>query len=128
MYVLIDPSEREQFVFFTSTDLVVWSKVTFPRALYSTLLTALNAVLEPAGLSALKGLAVKVGKGSFTTDRIAVTTVNMLVLSQQIPAVAVAELDFEDISRELKSLVGPAYIVARYSGPPNVGTQAPYLH
>ena len=128
MYVLIDPSGREEFVFYHSTDLVNWSKVSFARSACSGLLTALVSLVEREGknIAALEGVVVLVGKGSFTSDRIAITMVNMLVFSLSIRAATIDELDFSSVAGLFQTQAKPHYLVARYSGRPNVGAHEPY--
>ncbi len=129
MYVLIDPSERETFVFYFSVDLVTWTKKVVDSGACPHLLGALIVALADEGvvLASLAGIAVRVGKGSFTRDRVAVTIVNMLVFSLKIPAVTVDAVDFTSLNQRFQSLGEARYIVATYSSPPNVGAKQPYL-
>ncbi len=129
MYVFIDPAEREAYHFYSSRDTRAWEEARFPRTEFASLLAALLHFLAEQGesLQTLKGIIVRVGKGSFTADRIAITTVNMLVFSLSIPALTTKELAVDAVGEALRSVTKPQYIVAEYSAPPNVGTKEPYI-
>ncbi len=129
MYLFIDPSEREKYHFYTSYDTVSWEEGYFPRAQFSSLLAAVIEAVAAKGetLASLKGIMVLVGKAGFTSDRIAVTTVNMLVLALRIPALTTMNNDPAAAGEALRAAGEPQYIVAKYSALPNVGTKEPYI-
>jgi tRNA A37 threonylcarbamoyladenosine modification protein TsaB len=123
MYVAIDPAEKEDFLFWTTPDVhSSWTQKRIARSSARSLLEALVLLLEEVGekLTTLQGIAVRLGHGSFTADRVAVTTINMLVLSLRIPAVSVDVLSSESLAAAFKNAQGGQYLAAQYSGEPNV--------
>lgn len=70
----------------------------------------------------LKGVAIVVGKGRFTSTRVAVATANTLAYAFNIPVLAVS--DFKDeIFEDLKKQISGQYVSAEYSGAANIGSK-----
>ncbi len=72
----------------------------------------------------ISGLAVRVGSGSFTSTRMAVTTANALAYALNIPVVAVGPDENwpnQNIGERIACAHPGQYVLATYSGAPNIG-------
>lgn len=124
MYILLGMEERDvvRIVCFTKDQAQEYQV----PAKNSEILTHIDACLAKNNrtLAEIKGIAVVVGAGTFTSTRLAVTVGNTIAYVQQIPIVAVsAELKnnyTNSIELCEKQLVG-IYVSATYSGSPRIG-------
>ncbi len=89
----------------------------------AAVLAELVAWLETVGLSLkdIKGVAVGLERGSFTTTRVLTTIANTLGMAYRIPVESLTEeeLGEQTIERLKKATIGKP-LVARYSGMPNI--------
>lgn len=72
-------------------------------------------------LNRLRGIAVVVGLGRFTSTRIAVTTANTLAFAFKIPVIGVKGRDLALAEKRLKSARPGMYLSATYSGEAHIG-------
>ena len=121
MYLLIDNSSPEKIV------LGLWLNNKMVQGFYDTsgyiLLAAIEDFLhqQNSEVKDLTGIAVLVGKGSFTSTRIAVTIANTLAYSLQIPVVATVSFDEAGLMNKIKNTPVGVLVSAVYSGEPNIG-------
>ena len=76
---------------------------------------------QKISLKDLRGLAVLVGKGSFTATRVATTVANTLAYTLVVPVLAALEIDFAKLPAEIMNTPVGRYASARYSAPANIG-------
>ncbi|MBI2444345.1 MAG: hypothetical protein HYV42_03850 [Candidatus Magasanikbacteria bacterium] len=125
MYLLIDSSNPEQYLIAVdSTERGEWQEFPYPRPDYASPLAALaNFFLaNNLALSALSGIAVRVGVGSFTALRTAVTVANTLGFAWGIPVIAwesAAEKPL--LAPRLQQARPGIYVSPAYSAPPRIG-------
>ena len=122
MYILIDPSEKGKIkvVGFDENEV----QVEIFDAPNREILRSLDSFLQKrnADKTAVQGIAVVVGVGGFTSTRLATTLGNAWHFAQKTPLLAVS-LDEAIEPQKLITRFGSAkeYILAEYSGEPNVG-------
>lgn len=123
MYLCIDSTERNNhhLILFEKGD----KKETY--ADHPFLLVAIENFLESVGVSKkeIQGIAVVVGKGTFSSIRMATTLANAWHYSLHIPIISIPSegLDHLDsCAEELQSQKDSGYILPTYSGPPNIGS------
>jgi hypothetical protein len=123
MYLCIDNSKTEKNVFFVSKDGSSWRTHEFDASGEGSLQRDLEKVLivEKAELSAIKGIAVRVGVGKFTATRLAVTFANTLAYSLRVPVVAEKDIDLSTIAKIMESAPVGRYALASYSAEPRIG-------
>ena len=121
MYLLLDNSDRENICICKWLN-NGWSQNFFPSSEYG-LVEAIDHFLkkEDKKVEDLKGLAVLVGKGSFTSTRIAITVVNTLALVLKIPVVSVSSVLDTNVVQKIKNSIPGVFAAAVYSGEPNIG-------
>lgn len=128
MYLFLD-NTAEQEIFLSSFAEGKWSEKAYKqnRASPKPLLFYVDKFLKNSGaaLADLSGLAVLIGKGRFTSTRVAVTTANALAFALNIPVIGVSEKSYKDIEKKLKSSRRGVYVSAKYSGEANIGKPRP---
>ncbi len=121
MYLFLDNSDAENIVLglWLNNDLVQRS---YPAG-EKNLVVAIDKFLqeEKCVLKDVKGIAVVVGKGSFTSTRIAVTVANTLSYALGVPVVATSSIDEPDLITKIKNAKKDVLVSAVYSGEPNIG-------
>ena len=122
MYLFIDNSSPGLISFFCYLN-TKWVQVDFVSLTAGDLLINLDKLLKKMGQNKvdLRGLEVRVGKGSFTSTRVAVTLVNTLAWSLGIPVVAIAEDGPTDLEVLIKNTPVGQYVSAKYSGQVKIG-------
>lgn len=122
MYLVIDNSVDNQVLFYAYLN-TKWVQGVIALD-GKSLLSALKVFCESVGqqLRQIKGVAVVVGVGRFTSTRVATTTANALALSLSIPVLAIDKFS-EDLNKQLAMTTRGVYISARYSAPANIGTK-----
>lgn len=122
MYLVIDNSIDNQVLFYT------YLNTKWVQAVVATnqknLLLALGEFCDSVGkqIKDLKGVAVVVGVGKFTSTRVATTMANALALSLRIPVLAVDKFS-ENLHEQLVNVPLGVYVSARYSAPANIGVK-----
>lgn len=123
MYLLIDPSERNQIclVLFDTARVIQKRIETSNR----TLLASIDAFFDEQGYSKdrVAGIAVVIGAGAFTSTRIAVVVANTFGYVLEIPLLGVMpdRVDaIQDIIPELLAQPVGQYISATYAGEPSI--------
>jgi tRNA A37 threonylcarbamoyladenosine modification protein TsaB len=124
MYLLIDLSQRD------TIDLTFFTTETLEHKKYQRqnreLLVSIEEALTQLGVekSAIAGIMVVVGTGSFTNTRLAVTVANTWGHANNIPLLAIKASQIEEAQQLiplLESQPKGQYISATYSGEPNIG-------
>ena len=125
MFLLIDNSVFPEIKLYLY-DGQNWEKKTYKaNRRDNPLLKFVDGFLEVSKLSIkdIEGMAVVVGRGSFTSTRIATTLANTLIFALKIPAVAVNEVNLERLAKifsNKKFKNNKNYLSATYSGKPNI--------
>jgi tRNA A37 threonylcarbamoyladenosine modification protein TsaB len=126
MYILIDMSVKDtiRIVQFDTEGTLLHETITSGTTV--ALLQVLDMSLKEASrtITDVRGMAVLVGIGSFTSTRIAVTVVNAIVYANQICARATTAADHADLPNIARLLIEARpgqYISATYSGVPRIG-------
>lgn len=120
MYLLIDNSEDEKISLHYCLN-TKWVQAVFEIKKVKNLLNAIDKLFKKIGIKPrdLRGVAVVVGKGRFTSTRVATTVANMFGYTLDIPVVAVERVN------NLKSIFSGAkigqYVSAKYSAEANIG-------
>lgn len=124
MFLLIDSSQKD------AVALALFDADTIIKKEYSgknrELLAFVDSFLRECNVNTkdVRGIAVVVGEGSFTSTRIAVTVVNTFGYALHIPLLAISKKEADDtqilVSKIKKQPIGQ-YISATYSGEPNIG-------
>lgn len=120
MYLLIDNSDREVINLYLSLNNKI---VQYPyRSEEYNLVQAIEDCFRQSGQNkeALLGMAVLVGKGSFTSTRIAVTVANTMAYALNTKVTAVQSLEGDWVEQIDKASEG-VFVSAIYSGEPNIG-------
>lgn len=88
-----------------------------------TLLAGLESVLKKynKNITDITGIAVVVGLGRFTAERIAATVANTLALALNIPVVALPQASTQAADEMFLSARRGVYISAKYSGEAHIG-------
>ncbi len=122
MYLVVDNSIDNQVLFYAYLN-TKWVQQVISLD-NKNLLSALNEYCVSVGqqLKDIKGMAVVVGVGRFTSTRVATTVANALALSLSIPVLAVDKFS-EDLNIQLVQTPTGIYISARYSAPANIGVK-----
>lgn len=122
MYLCIDSQERNNH------HLILFEKgkKKETNGSHPFLLVSIESFLKSEGLSKkdIEGIVVVVGKGTFSSVRMAVTLANAWHYSLHIPILSISpdELSHLDICiDQLQSQKESGYILPQYSGPPNIG-------
>ncbi|PIT88202.1 MAG: hypothetical protein COU29_02935 [Candidatus Magasanikbacteria bacterium CG10_big_fil_rev_8_21_14_0_10_36_32] len=123
MYFIVDNSADDK-VIFSYTERENWKKIEFIRPGNNkvSLLFLLDKFFKKTKfkLSDVEGMGVIVGKGKFTSTRIAVTMINTLAYVLKIPAVGVLD-DYKDLLRKIKTAKSGVFISAKYSADATIG-------
>lgn len=121
MYLLLDNSDKENICIYNWSD-NNWSKNFYSSSEYG-LVEAIDSFVKKEGrkVGDIEGLAVLVGKGSFTSTRIAITVVNTLAFVLNIPVVSVSSVLDTNIVQKIKDSTPGIFCTAVYSGEPNIG-------
>lgn len=121
MYLLLDNSGVQ------TIDLYLWLDNKWVQHTYQSkdynLVSAIDQCLKEQKITPadLKGVAVLVGKGSFTSTRIAVTVANTLSYSLNIPVMATNSIEELGLIEKIKNAKKDILVSAVYSGEPNIG-------
>lgn len=120
MFFCIDSSPSDQ------VKLSLWLNNIWVHGTFSTsepLLVGIDGFLKEQNvkISDLKGLAVLVGSGRFTSTRIATTTINTLAYVLQIPAIGIREINWKKLPSQISAAPVGQYVAALYSGEANIG-------
>ncbi len=120
MKLIIDNSRNEQIIFYLKEKNNWVKKETSCK---KPLLACLEAVLKKNNkkIDDLTGVAVVVGAGRFTAERIAVTVANAMALSLNIPVVAISDTSTSLADKKFLSAKSGVYISAKYSGEAHIG-------
>lgn len=123
MYLYLDNSGDENVIFFISKDGVRWNEIKKQSGGNGSLLIALSEMMDEQKFSPddLRGIAVKVGVGRFTSTRVAVTVANTLAFTLKIPVVSIKEAGLEKIKEILEKTPVGQYAHAVYSAEPRIG-------
>lgn len=122
MYLGIDNSDFDKIIlYFSNGD--VWKSFDFSKKKYLNLISAVNAMLKKkkVKLSELKGIAVRVGEGSFTAARVAVVMANTLAFALQVPVVEVIDFNKTEPAKLFKNKKAGSYILPTYYAEPRIG-------
>lgn len=122
MRLAIDASE-EPYIIFHYFHSGQWGTEKFEDQGEGALLRSLLALLERQkfSLADIKGLAVRVGKGKFTSTRVAVTVANTLAFTNQLPIIPYHEFNEVALENAWREAVPGTYISAEYSAAPRIG-------
>ena len=121
MYLLLDNSDAQQIV------LSLWLDNVWVQRVYQSkefgLIGAIDKCFqeEKCVLKDLGGIAVVVGRGSFTSTRIAVTVANTLSYALGISVVATSSIEEIGLVDKIKNAKKDILVSAVYSGEPNIG-------
>lgn len=121
MYLLLDNSNAGEI------GIYLWLNNIWVQHIYSAsennLVVAIDKCLreEKCTLKDLEGIAVVVGKGSFTSTRIAVTVANTLSYALSIPVVSTVSIEDAGLITKIKNANKDILVSAVYSGEPNIG-------
>lgn len=121
MFLFINnASDKISFSYFLDK---TWSTKLYDCSRFSGLLSCIHDLLDKLSRSSadLQGIAVLVGKGSFTSTRVAVTVANTLAYAWRIPVVGVTEPQFEQLEELIRRQPVGQYILPSYSGEANIG-------
>ena len=120
MKLIIDNSGDGQTVFFLK-DGRLWKKEISDWR--KPLLVRLEALMKKhrKKIYDLSGVAVVVGAGRFTAERIAATVANTLAYALGIPVVALKTPDPAVADKKFKTARRGVYISAKYSGNAHIG-------
>lgn len=120
MYLVIDNSVDDQVLFYVYLN-TKWVQGNI-NSNNKSLLLALTKFLSSVGkeLKDIRGIAVVVGKGRFTSTRVAITMSNALALALKITVLAVDKFS-ADLEKQFAQTQGVVYASARYSAPANIG-------
>jgi len=124
MFLLIDPSEKDfiHLVLFDKTRIIELREPGKNREL----LEAIDRFFgqEKIKKDEIRGIAVVVGAGGFTSTRIATVVASVFGYVRKIPLFSISQEEASNpeqlISRLLEQPVGQ-YLSATYSGEPNIG-------
>lgn len=121
MYLGIDNSDFDKIILYSSVN-DGWESFEFSKNKYPNIISAVNVLLKKkkVKLSQLKGIAVRVGVGSFTAARVAVVMANTLAFALKIPVVGVAEFNIEPVKLFKNKKVG-IYVLPTYYAEPRIG-------
>lgn len=134
MKIIINNSNREKTVFYLENDKSCsWKKKEIKSSKDISLLEMIEKVLNfyDKKINDLTGIAVILGYGGFTGERIATTVANSLGFILQIKIIGITEFttepdkledkDFDNIDIKFANSSKGVYISAKYSGSPNIG-------
>ena len=123
MFFYVDNTTTDKIVFFISNDGKDWRKHIFETENEGDLEKFFEQVLikEKIGFGDIKGFGVRVGVGRFTATRLAVTFVNTLAFTLQIPVVGTDSEDPAGVAEKLKNTPIGQYVSAVYSAEPRIG-------
>ena len=123
MFFFVDNTTTDKIVFFVSSDGKVWREHVFASLNEGDLEKSFNQVLqtEKIDFDDVSGIAVRVGAGRFTATRLAVTFVNTLALSLQIPVISTISADTAGLLEKIKDSPVGVYASAIYSAEPRIG-------
>lgn len=121
MYLLLDNSNIEEIKLYLWLD-NKWVQHVYQSKEYN-LVMAIDKCLQEKKqvLKDLEGIVVLVGKGSFTSTRIAVTVANTLSYALGIPVVATNSVEEIGLVEKVKNAKKGILVSAVYSGEPNIG-------
>lgn len=124
MYLIIDLSEQNKIhlVLFNEKN----KKETIREGRNADVLVCLDKFLKKNKIKKekLEGVGATIGKGGFTSTRMAVVITNTFGYVLQIPVLAVKVGDVEDtekIIEKFKKTKKGIYVSAKYGGEPNLG-------
>jgi hypothetical protein len=121
MYVLIDPSPSDSVRLYVARH-DDWEVGDYPLSRTKDFLAAFRSALQGVPLINLKGVGVLVGKGRFTSTRVATTIANVLAFSLRIPVLTCTEPpDQQTKPAELFATEGVRAIRPVYSSAPRIG-------
>lgn len=122
MYLYINTSEREYFYFCLFDESIIAEKKE------SNIIDVLGAIQsflkeQNKNMKDIQGIAVVVGKGTFSSTRSAVSVANAWTFAEKIPVVTVHDergKDFTEIKKQLQTKKPGDPVTAEYSGEPNI--------
>lgn len=122
MYLFIDNTSDLEIIlkYYLNS---VWTQKVFNGNEEGSLLKSIHQLLSEINQTPkdIKGIAVKVGQGRFTSTRVAITTANTLAYVLTIPVVSVSEFVDKDILEKIQDSPVGQYALASYSAEPNIG-------
>lgn len=123
MFLVIDNTPAEQIVLYYDVVVGVWHEERFIESGEGGLLMAIEKLFKKIDqpLTALTGLAVRVGHGRFTSTRVATTVANTLGYALQIPVIAATDIDLDVVADRLRETPVGQYATALYSAEASVG-------
>ena len=122
MYLCIDSQERNNH------HLILFEKGK-KKEVYGNhpfLLVSIENFLQSEGVPKkdIQGIAVVIGKGTFSSVRMAVTLANAWHYSLHIPIISISPQELSELDGcvdQLQAQKESGYILPHYSGPPNIG-------
>ena len=122
MYLLLNTSQDDR-VSICFSDETRWQQRDFLFTDSMNVLRAIESVLEQTKqpLSAVRGVAVVVGKGRFTATRVAVVIGNTLAFALQIPIAAVTDAATNGLAEKIAAAPVGQLVLPTYSGGARVG-------
>lgn len=123
MYLFIDSSGDKVLRLAVSNDAVAWQEFLLPCEAAGDVLPLIDQTITRAGstIGELSGIAVVVGKGRFTSTRVAVTIANTLAYALQASVIGLTNSTLGDLREQfIKTPLG-RYVLAMYSAPPRIG-------
>lgn len=122
MRLLLDNSQPESLVLFYERK-GKWRSGTSAKPASGDVVKAMSALLARLGetLAQVTGIAVVVGRGSFTAMRVATTVVNTLALALHIPAAGIPEPSTMLAEQALFAASIGQYVLPAYSGEARIG-------
>lgn len=120
MHIVLDPSEGGTLYLLRAG---AWERFSCSATRAPELLPALVKILSQNDLTLndVQGFGVVVGKGTFTSTRVAITLGNTLAFSRGISVAALREVPEPSLFMErYTSGQGKPYVTAVYSGEPRI--------
>lgn len=129
MLLIIDHGAAPKLILLYSLQPFSWARQESISSREGALLEAIEQLLATTRqpLEAIEGIGVVVGKGSFTSTRVAVTVANTLALALHAKVVALTDGTVEQFMDLLKISVPGQLVAATYSAPPRLGGSSPIM-
>ncbi len=122
MYILLDNTEKGRVVFYSKVN-TKWVHDVYGGKTGGDMLVSLDLLLKKNKKTKkdIKGLAVLLPGGTFTSARLATTFVNTLSFALGLPVVGVDKIDFKALEEKFKKAKTCRLISPVYSAEANVG-------
>ena len=121
MYIIIDNSDREKIIFFFLIK-DIWKEKVYKTEGRKPLLIYIDKLLvsQKKIKNDIKGIGIIIGKGSFTSARVSVTTANIFGLALDIPLITLEEFNPILALDKFRKAKRKIYLSAKYSAKPNI--------